>query len=425
MRGLGDGRIWLRALLTPLFVLGLAAQENPPATDEVLAALRAQVRQSLEQAPRYSCVLAIHRMQDKVSAGQKMEEHASVEVTYLEGKEHYSWPGEAPFRDDALRDMLVMGLSGSGSFAEHLRSVVLGEHTTFGAIAASMEGGRRVLRIPYQVPAGKSGYLVNLDGQETEAGIRGEITVRPPEMAVMSFSLDAAGLPPGFPATAVSESIDYQIIDQDGGFRIPARASQRMVEAGTDVYTNEIAYQSCRQFQGSSEIRFDDGPGTASPAETRDAQGALPEGVPVELRLRKALAWEKTRTGDLVEAELTRQIKWKGEVLAEAGSRVTGRVVEFKRLSGSASGFVIGLGFTAIESKGKRIPVSMSLESLTDMPKAPRRGIAAAVRGEAAAYERLDRMRPDGTPYQGTGFIRTRADDGGLPTGLATRWTVD
>jgi hypothetical protein len=430
----GSGRRFARTLQRigislAAAVLFLPAQEsasgNAVTTDSVLPALRKQVQQFVEQSPRYSCQLEIHRVQDKVSAGQKMEERAVLEVSHVDGKEHYSWPGDSPFREDGLRDLLVMGLSGTGSFTEHLRAVVLGEHTTFGTASSGSEGGHPVIRIPYRVPAGKSGYLVNLDGQENEAGIQGVITVIPPQMTVANFSLDATDLPAGFPATAVSEAIRYQVDSGVMGAFFPSSATQRMVEMGKDVYTNEITYRACKQFQGNSEIRFD-APSSSAGRNSEVAEGgALPEGVPIEFRLTKDIRWGSVRAGDPVEAELTRQIKWKGEVLVKERARVVGRVVEFKKLSGSANGYVVGLSFRLIEDKGKSMQVKASLEALTDMPKSNRRGIAAAIRGENAPYERLERIRPDGAPYPGAGFICVAAEAEGLPAGLAMRWATD
>ncbi len=431
----------LRQGIAPLFLLAAIAAsgcvwaqgapgEGPG--EALLAAMRAEVLKSTQAAPNHTCLLQVHRVQEKASLGQKMEEYARLEVAYLDGRERYSWPGAASFREDELRDILVMGLSGSGSFAEHIKSVVLGTDTVYGAPVEATDGAVAVLRIPYEVAAGRSGYLVNLDGKEIEAAIRGVITVRISDSAILAFTLEAVNLPPDFPATAVTESIRYQPTLL-GSFRPPAEALQRMVEAGTDVYSNRYQYDSCREFRGDSTLRFDQQQegDVARQKELEQTSGnasasPLPPRVPIELRLKSAIAWGKVQTGGVVEAELTRPVKFLGKVLADGGATVKGRLVEFKQLSGASGvGYYVGIQFETIEDKGNVIPVSLNLDSLTDMPKGSRRGIAAMVRGNTAPYELMERIRPDGTPYPAAGFIRVLGDPNGLPAGIAMRWVAD
>ncbi|MCW5964808.1 MAG: hypothetical protein KIT83_12275 [Bryobacterales bacterium] len=425
----------LACLLVASFAVVCSAAAQDPAAESIgeplLTSIRAEVRKSLEATANHTCLLRIHRVQEKASLGQKMEEHASVEVAYLGGRERFAWPGERAFRDDDLRDVLVMGLSGSGSFAEHIRSVVLGDDTVFGSPLEITENGAPLVRIPYQVPAGRSGYLVNLDGREIEAAIRGQITVRSADSVILAFTLEAFDLPADFPATSVTEAIRYQP-ELLGSFRPPAQAAQRMVEAGTDVYSNEYRFENCREFRGDSSVRFGSSqPGDASSSSPQMAGGVLPTveplppGAPVELRLRSAISWGKLRTGDPVDAELGRPLKFAGQLLANSGAKVLGRVVEFKQLSSAAgTGYYIGIQFESIEENGKLIPVSLVLDALTDMPKSNRRGLAAMVRGDTAPYELMDRIRPDGSPYPGTGFIRVLGDPNGLPAGLSMRWVA-
>ncbi len=418
------------ALLCLLIGGPLVAQPgNTSAPDALVAALRQAVTQSVNAAPNHTCRVEVQRMQDKVSLRQKMEEQAVLEVAFLEGRERYAWPGASLFREDELRDILVMGLSGSGSYAEHLRSVALSADTVFGRPMPQASADPPVFRIPYRVPAARSGYLVNLDGKEIEAAIQGEITFRPSDAAVLAFTLEAVDLPPGFPATAVTEAIRYQL-DSVASFRPPAEAVQRMVESRTDEYVNRYRFLDCRQFRGESAIQFSpsaeldssSSPAVASPKPAASAP-PLPAGAPLELRLKQSIVWEKSVTGDLVEAEITRPLKFVGQLIADTGATVQGRLVEFKRLSSEGgTAFFVGIRFESIVEKGKTTPVALELNSLVDMPKSNRRGLAAVVRGSGAPYEVMDRVRPDGRPFPAVGFIRALGDPTGLPAGLVMRW---
>ncbi|MCU0226822.1 MAG: hypothetical protein MUF01_04215 [Bryobacterales bacterium] len=398
---------------------GAAAADAP-----LLAALRRAVTASTQAAANHTCQVEVSRLQKKPSVGQNMEEQGRLEVAFLQGKEHFAWPGAAGFQADDLRDILVMGLSGSGSYAAHLRSVALSDDTVFGDPLPEASAGPDIVRIPYRVPAARSGYLVNLDGKEIEAAIRGEITFRGADAAILAFMLEAVDLPAGFPATAVTESIRYAA-DLVGAFRPPAEAVQRMVEAGTDEYVNRYRFVACREFRGESTVRFQDPASLASAAATAPlaTQPPLPAGAPVQLRLKQDIAWGKIATGDPVEAELTRPLKFAGKLIADAGATVRGRLVEFKRiLLSSSTGYFVGMRFERIDDQGKLTEVSLELDSLVDMPKGNRRGIAAMVRGETAPYQLLERTGPDGRPFAGAGFVRVLGDPTGLPAGLEMRW---
>lgn len=392
--------------------------------DVALAAVRKQLAQTTEAASRHACVLHIHRVQDKQSARQTMEEHATVEAIFANGKTLYSWPGESPLQSDDLRDLLVMGLSSSGSLLEQLRSIVNGGHARFGESVSATVEGAQVLQIPYDVPAANSGYIVNLDGKEAKAGIRGVIALRQPALTLSGFTLEATDLPPQFPATSVEEAAWFAQSGAGGSVGWPTKSTQKMVEGKADVYSNDVVFESCREFQGESSIRFDDSD-KATSAPDAASNSVIPPGIAAELQLRQPLVYGKVRAGDRIEASLTKQIKWKGEVLAPEGARVLGRVVEFKQIQGAAPGYLIGLRFDVIEVKGKQTAAPMSLETLTDMPKGARRGIAAAVRGANAPYQQISRPKPDGSNYPASGFIRISTETGELPKGFAMRWVVD
>jgi hypothetical protein len=424
----------LRSAFLAMLLLGSFAPAQTgsdlslPADD--LATLREQAALLLNQAASYTCSLRVERIVDKRSAGQKMEENARLDVAFIGERERYSWPGDAGFAEDELRDLLVMGLSGAGSFAEHLRTVIGGTDTVFGQPRRELQDDQTILRISYHVPAARSGYLVNLDGNEIEAAIEGEITVLANSFQILGFSLKAKDLPVNFPATAVSEAIRYQ---QPSGNvqQLPVEATQQMVERGVDIYDNHFRFEECRLYGSESEIRFTDNAGLSTEETVNEgasgssavSSNTLPNGVPMELELKTAVTWASTLTGDPVEAVLARPVKWKGQILASAGATVRGRVVELKRVSSdSAVGYFVGLQFYRIEDKGTTLPITATLEALSDMPKSARRGLAAMVHGDIIPFERMDRVRPDGQPYPNAGFIRVVADTKGLPVGFSMRW---
>ncbi|MDZ7637794.1 MAG: hypothetical protein U5J83_06025 [Bryobacterales bacterium] len=372
----------LAALATLGFVLfgilagtvSAAAQQSPA----ILDTLRQGGPETLVRSSRFACTMDLHRTQQKVSQGIVIEENASLEVALVDGEERYSLPGEATFRDGELRDALVAGLSGSGSFGGHLRAVLFGESASFGEAAPVAPGSNRY-RIPYRVPAARSGYLVNIDGQEKEVATEGEITVSLSDgkPTLEAFTLRAVDLPADFPALRVSESIQFARaggqVEGDaappafpGLSGVPALATQTMVERSGDEYRNRAVFRECREFKGDASIRFGagaDGPGGAlrsgAPAMAEGLKIAtrpIPPGVPVDLKLASEIDWQTQRTGDPVEAVISRDVRWKGSTLLNEGARARGRIMELKKVTGKSEGYLLGLGI--LRGDRRRHPLS-------------------------------------------------------------------
>ena len=432
----------------------IGAAGKLPTAAELIAQLRAQGPDSLVPSARYACQVELHRTQHKPSQELDIEEFARLEMAFIDGKEQYSWPGETEFRDDEMRNLLVMGLSGSGSFGGHLRDVVFGDAAQFGEVAFSIDAespasgaatnpGWTTAKIPFHVDSGRSGYLVNIDGKEIEASIAGEIVLQrqPIQVPVVShFSLHAVDLPADFPATAVSESIDLATSAMKNGVPgLPVYATQHMQEGGRDEYSNEMTYTNCRTFTGEATLHFDaagvpPGPGPtqarnakASPQPSTRPQPAtrpVPPGLPLDLLLRTSIDWQKQRTGDPVEAEIARDVRSKGSTVFNEGARVLGRIVELKKLSGRSEGYLVGIVFGEVVDKNRSYAVSLRLEALTGMPKGSRRGISAMVLGERGRFEKMERTGPDGFPFAEGGFFRAVGPDLNVPEGLEMRWVT-
>lgn len=420
---------------------GAAAQE----ARSLLDALRAGGPDMLVRSADYACQMELHRVQKKPSQGIEIEEVALLEVAWAGGKERYSWPGEAAFREDELRDILVAGLSGSGSFAGHLRAVVFGRSTEFGEARAATDG-RVAVVIPYRVPAANSGYLVTVDGREFEAAIAGEITLATGngKPVLAAFTLRAVDLPEAFPARAVHEEVVFVqgLASGDGGADshrvsahslagVPVLARQTMTERSGDEYRNRVVYGRCREFRGETSIRFEEDPGerrtaTASGERLTVSTRPVPRGVPIDVELETSLDWGKHRTGDTVEALVTRDARFKGSTVVPEGARLRGRIVELKKVTGKSEGYLVGMVLEEAIAGKTRIPLRMVLESLPGMPKGARRGIAAMVHGENARFRLMERTAPGGGPMPQGGFFQALGPELDVPKGFEMRWvTVD
>jgi hypothetical protein len=202
-----------------------------------------------------------------------------------------------------------------------------------------------------------------------------------------------------------------------------------MTERNGDEYRNEIVYARCREFRGESSIRFEDDPGQRRSASAGGERltvstRPVPRGVPIDVELATPLDWGKHRTGDPIEAVVTRDARFKGSTVVPEGARLRGRIVELKKVTGKSEGYLVGLVFEEAVTGKMRIPLQMVMESLPGMPKGARRGIAAMVHGENARFRLMERTAPGGGPLSQGGFFQALGSQLDVPKGFEMRWVT-
>ena len=86
---------------------------------------------------------------------------------------------------------------------------------------------------------------------------------------------------------------------------------------------------------------------------------SLPAGMPVTIRLRTALSSASARAGDTFAAVLDEPIIVAGQILAERGAVVTGRIIDAQAAVMGAPGY-LRLALTTLFLDGKEVQVSSS-----------------------------------------------------------------
>jgi hypothetical protein len=120
------------------------------------------------------------------------------------------------------------------------------------------------------------------------------------------------------------------------------------------------------------------GPGTAtdssspSPAQASGPSAPpapvavqVPAGTRLEVRVDQALSTERNRAGDKFQATLEVPVTIGGREVLARGTRVTGHVTTSRpsgRLEGRAA---IGITLDSVESNGREVPISTSLDTKT------------------------------------------------------------
>jgi hypothetical protein len=87
---------------------------------------------------------------------------------------------------------------------------------------------------------------------------------------------------------------------------------------------------------------------------------SLPAGTPVTIRLQTALSSASARAGDTFAAVLDEPIIVAGQILAERGAVVTGRIIEAKAAAAMGAPGYLRLALTTLFLDGKAVQISSS-----------------------------------------------------------------
>src|SRR5581483_5401484 len=155
----------LRAGLLALLLLGpAAAQDGLPPGVLLLSRIKRHVREDLGRLPDYTCLQTAQRYHgaaDKPAAQSR--DVVRLEVLYAGDKEMYGAPGARTFQNDDPAAFTGGGLSGTGLFALHLRTIFVNDNAMSQYRGEESIGGHRAVRYDYRVPITLSGWTIRLE----------------------------------------------------------------------------------------------------------------------------------------------------------------------------------------------------------------------------------------------------------------------
>lgn len=268
-----------------------------------------------------------------------------VEVGLSKSGELFSWPGDGAFQVGELSTLIGGGTAAVGEFASFPLVILL---TDARAGQVYFDGQR----FEFQVSAAESHYAIR--------GMAASDVITPYE-AWMTLTEDGSirrlevkvTRPPEQTGLAKIETeIDYEGL-------IPSLAQTRFYWPDGTVTSSKTTYSSCREFQSTSQISFDDE--TPKPkAEAPLTPLALREGQDVAIALVTAIDSESSVTGDRVEGRLKSALRGPdGKVVAAKGTQVFGRLARLEHLYCAKSNYYLGLEFTAIAVGDQRVPIAL------------------------------------------------------------------
>jgi hypothetical protein len=378
--------------------LTMAAQDLPPEVVQ-LAHMKQKTAASLKSLPDYTCQVTTTRYHsDSAKAALKRVDTLRLEVAHVDGRELYSWPGEAKFNDQPVTQMIHSGMIGDGDFAGHLRSLFVHDVGIERFAGTEAVDGRRQLHWTFFIPRLQSQWMISEANQSALAGAEGSFWADAESLELLRLEIRTRDLPPRFPIASAESRIDYARVHIGArDVLLPQTAQLTLVQISGGSSRNVTEFSGCRQFTGDSTISF------AEPEPASEADGAtappvqqleLPAGLLVTTRLSNAIDLNHAAIGDTVEASLIAALHKGRQEFAPKGARVLGRIVQLEKVAATQAYFV-SLEFTEIRYPGHSAAFSGSLRTIDSL--APRRQWRLADRGPGVYLQNIGARLERGT----------------------------
>lgn len=203
----------------------------------------------------------MRRSEDRHDKGWRPLDVLTVQVGYFDGTEHYRLAAIDHRPTKVFYDS-VNGASSQGEFGSLMGEIFRvggGAQFRFDHWTRLRKHAAYVFR--YSIQASNSGYFLQFAPTRAApalatVGQHGYVYLDRESAAVLRIVQEADGIPPDFPITDASTTLDYDFFDVAGvRYLLPLSAEVRMNSAGLWA-RNEIVFGDYRKFAGESKISF-------------------------------------------------------------------------------------------------------------------------------------------------------------------------
>lgn len=426
-------------LLTPALVAlvmlaapGLFSQTSTSTEerDRLWIAIRDTMRGRIEKLGEYTCIQNIIRF-DKAQ-NEKHERAVDLirmQVTAVAGGESYSWPG-SPNSTERPSDLLRTGLLGTGSFQGYIHALFVspgpGQIEFVGR--ESLEG-RPMLHFRFTFDM-RERLILNVAAGRATVAAKGGFWADEKDHTVRRMRIESAHPAPEINIKSVEYFFDWAPVMLHGRqILLPQMSTMRMEMFSGEVRRNEISLSQCREFRAESAVRFDATPEPVAVASGPAAAGFLPEDLAVSIRLLSPIDTSKSSVGDVFEAEVTRDVKRKGQILLRQGDRAEGRIRYLARSEDPELHILLWLEIATIQSGDKEyiflgdMKRSAHVANLIQQAQGFTEGRIERI-GVFGAYRTdLREYRSYGS-VPGVASFLFRGDHAILPAGFEIEWTT-
>ncbi|MCL6546902.1 MAG: hypothetical protein K6T61_16935 [Bryobacteraceae bacterium] len=242
--------------------LTAAAEIPPPSPAEwkkIIEAVREYAMNYTRQLPDFICTQVTRRYVDPSGLEfWQTQDTLTARLSYFEQKEDYKLVAINGRYTDLPYER-VGGATSMGEFGSMLREIFdRNTQATFHWERWATLRGRRMHVFRYRVDQAHSQWwLIYQERDRYNPAYEGLIYVDRDTGVVARITLEAQDIPPGFPITAASTVLDYDLAEVgDRKYMLPLRAEIRMRQ-GRMLNRNEVEFRMYRKFAAEAVITFE------------------------------------------------------------------------------------------------------------------------------------------------------------------------
>ena len=402
------------------------AGDELPAHVILLARAQHRLEADLKRLPAFACMETIERfVRSKPKDRWKASDIVRVEVAQIGDKELFSWPGEDQFQEKGLGDIVGIGLTASGDFANYARSIALNTSVRWKFHGMEELRGRKAARYDFEVPVFLADFHISHEGNTGSAGERGSYWIDSETQDLLRIAFQAIDLPPNVALLDAWTQVDYGRVRIGGqDLLLPQHTATGVLTFGGTAKRNETEFSHCRQFSAQSKLILDPEQSDAAGTAAVQRNVIIPPGTDVVLVLEQEVS-STAPIGQELNAHLADAIG----TLVPKGARVTGRIRRMDKV-GDRTAWAFGLEFTRIEWPGGKASFFGELQSPPNVSGASR--MLQSTRTRISAFgdgtvtttsnEEINWL----TQVPGVGSFLIEGLQPRLPAGTHLRWrTVD
>jgi hypothetical protein len=255
---------WLSLILSVACTFGQNASPAPAEQASALDGVRAYAANYTSSLPNYTCDQVTRRFEAPIVRsliGPRSTPKVDVieeQLSFVDNRETYKVMkinGRAAGKGDRAQ---IGGMFSQGEFGNLLRNTL---DTAAGAAfkwerVITMDG-RPVNVFGFRVPAAR-GYAIAQGAQYVKAAYEGRLFADVRSSEVLRIQMKCVDIPSDAAYTQVELTLDYKPTLVAGmTYMLPSHYRLHTQSAGDDA-TNEADYKSCRRFEASATITFED-----------------------------------------------------------------------------------------------------------------------------------------------------------------------
>ena len=249
----------LRGAIAIFFTVALAGICEDLAPELLLLSRIKRAAQSgLNDVPDYACTETVERLQ---SVGRSSRMHLvdklDLEVAEIGGHEVFARAGDRSFSNTDLRKFVPTGLTATGQFSMHARSVFTGPATMFQYEGPERHAGRKTVRYYFKIAPMFANYQLNFNYYLANVGAEGAFWADAETHDLIELEIRATEIPPPLELRSAVTRIQYARGRLDGrSFLVPASSTVTTVSTAGYQSENKVTVRDCRKFQSETSITF-------------------------------------------------------------------------------------------------------------------------------------------------------------------------